>query len=279
MRWIRSPLSTTGVGETMGEGGRVAINAPRPLPSAVLPIANGEVSELKIERQHCWSEMEKYPSRVIFDEITEVLDATAHPAAMNMAIDELLLRDAATPLLRIYRWAHPAVSFGYFGKVAVIRASWPEREPVRRWTGGGVVLHGDDFTYTLIVPRGATFFSLSLSESYRAIHEQIASLLPGAQFARASEQSGSGECFDHAVEHDLIVAGRKVAGAAQRRTVSGLLHQGSVQLGQKNDALRKGLAVRFARRVHARLLSKEELERARLLAGERYGSREWLERR
>ena len=196
-----------------------------------------------------------------------------------MAIDELLFRDAATPLLRIYRWAHPAVSFGYFGKVAAVRASWPEREPVRRWTGGGAVLHGDDLTYTLIVPRGTKFLSLSLSESYRAIHERIASLLPGAEIARASAQSGSGACFDRAVEHDLIVAGRKVAGAAQRRTLSGLLHQGSIQVAQKNDALRKELAGRFARQVHVRPLLKEELERARLLAGERYGSREWLERR
>ena len=83
---------------------------------------------------------------MIFDELTEVADPEPHDAALNMALDEVLLRRAAGPLLRVYRWARPAVSFGYFGKVADAEAAWPGREMVRRWTGGGIVPHGADVT-------------------------------------------------------------------------------------------------------------------------------------
>lgn len=39
----------------------------------------------------------------------------------------------------------------------------------------------------------------------------------------------SGECFMKAEENDLLFCGRKLAGAAQRRTKHGLLIQGSIQ--------------------------------------------------
>ena len=45
---------------------------------------------------------------MLFEKMTEVLDPEPHGAALNMAIDEALLRTATEPLLRIYRWARPA---------------------------------------------------------------------------------------------------------------------------------------------------------------------------
>ena len=66
---------------------------------------------------------------MIFEELIEVRDETPHPAALNMAIDEALLRQAVAPLLRIYRWERPAASFGYFGNLP--RSN--ERAPV--WSG------------------------------------------------------------------------------------------------------------------------------------------------
>ena len=59
------------------------------------------------------------------------------------------------PLLRVYRWERPAVSFGYFERWEPVREKYPEREAVRRWTGGGVVLHGEDFTYSMLIPRAS----------------------------------------------------------------------------------------------------------------------------
>ena len=49
---------------------------------------------------------------MIFAALTEVLDPEPHNAALNMALDEVLLASCTAPLLRVYRWAQPAVSFG-----------------------------------------------------------------------------------------------------------------------------------------------------------------------
>ena len=62
-----------------------------------------------------------------------------------MAVDEVLLRNATgrrLPLLRVYTWVRPAVSFGYFQEFPACLAA--KYDSVRRLTGGGVVYHGDE---------------------------------------------------------------------------------------------------------------------------------------
>ena len=216
---------------------------------------------------------------MLFDELTEVLDPEPHAAALNMAIDEVLLRTARGPLLRVYRWARPAVSFGYFGRHAEVAAAWPDRELVRRWTGGGVVRHGADVTYTLVVPRGCAFFNVRPAESYRAIHEIIAALLAegGAPIALAPTTSTkvSDACLENAARHDVIAGARKIAGAAQRRTRDGLLHQGSIQDQPRDFA--KRLATALAQRVTQRALSAGELDEAATLAAAKYATPHWIQ--
>src|SRR4051812_17684515 len=145
-----------------------------------------------------WHENSPPAACMLFNELTEILDAEPHEAALNMALDEALLRGAGTPLLRVYRWASAAVSFGYFGKYSAVAARWPGRDLVRRWTGGGEVPHGSDCTYTLIVPRAHPFCRLNAAESYRIIHAQIAELLD-AELAETAMPAISGACFENAV--------------------------------------------------------------------------------
>jgi lipoate-protein ligase A len=86
--------------------------------------------------------------------------------AQNMAIDEALLREVLEPVLRIYEWNVPAVSLGYFQPAALAG----DRPFVRRYTGGGLVDHARDITYTIVVPRAHPWMELSAPESYRYIH-------------------------------------------------------------------------------------------------------------
>jgi len=215
---------------------------------------------------------------VLFEQLTEVVDRDPHDAALNMAIDEVLLYRARTPQLRIYRWSAPAVSFGYFGVCREVAAQWPTREMVRRWTGGGVVPHGDDLTYTLVVPRSCAFFSLPLGESYRAIHERIASMMPESQIAESEGRRISEACFENCAQYDVVIRDRKIAGAAQRRTRAGLLHQGSIQHAPSSE-LAAALPHVLAANVTQRPLSAEELLEAQSLAGTKYRTEAWLRRR
>lgn len=214
---------------------------------------------------------------MLFEALDFIADREPRAAALNMAIDEALLGAASAPLLRIYRWRSPSVSMGYFEKSAPVLSAHPGREAVRRWTGGGVVLHGIDLTYSLIVPAG--FFAWkNAAGSYAAIHACVAAWLRGAglEVALASGATAcvSRDCFANPVAHDLLLDGGKIGGAAQRRTRSGLLHQGSLLVpGQPDPA---GLAAALALRVRLSVIAPALLESAHRIALERYASSDWL---
>jgi len=109
----------------------------------------------------------------IFTVLEVYHDNASRSAAMNMAIDEALLQNAKVASLRFYRWGHAALSFGYFGKFADVEAYGKERELVRRWTGGGIVLHGDDLTYSVVIPAGDPAFAYSTMSIYEKTHEAL----------------------------------------------------------------------------------------------------------
>lgn len=169
----------------------------------------------------------------VFEQLQLWLDPLRRPGPEAMAVDEWLLETAAAPLLRIYGWRGNWGSVGYFGKLAEARATYPEIDWVRRWTGGGTVDHRADWTYTLIAPTGSTLARLRGAESYRILHAALAEALLAegicARLSSGADQTGAALCFENPVGHDLIAPnGRKLAGAGQRRTCRGLLHQGSV---------------------------------------------------
>ncbi len=217
---------------------------------------------------------------MLFDCLIQIRDPEPHSAALNMALDETLLATASEPLVRVYRWIKPAVSFGYFGKYTPVAAAWPDCEIVRRMTGGGIVEHGTDITYTHIIPAAHPSAQRGARRSYRAIHSALADWLQqrgiAASLASAPAGRGGGICFQDAAESDVVSAGRKLAGAAQRRTRHGTLHQGSMQ-GIPGE-WRATLATAFASHIESRDFTPAEIETARRLASEKYATAAWTQR-
>jgi lipoate-protein ligase A len=166
-------------------------------------------------------------------------------AAINMATDEALLLHVAglgKPVLRFYAWSEPAASFGYFQRYAEVANTTPLRPLVRRPTGGGIVPHDCDWTYSIVVPPSHFWYRLKAVESYRRMHEWIQGALSemgvAAELALERRREAAGQCFVGAEQFDVVAGKRKIAGAAQRRTRDGLLIQGLVQppLGLKREA-------------------------------------------
>jgi lipoyl(octanoyl) transferase len=243
----------------------------------------------------------------IFAALDVYHDHTPHSAAMNMAIDETLLEYATIPLIRFYRWQFPALSFGYFGRFTNVASCQRERDLVRRWTGGGIVFHGEDLTYSLVIPTSDTAFAESSISIYEKIHRALCDALsqtgqravvagvgssavalakadgpdPGSATAatRTSISDADYSCFANPVRADVMIDGRKIAGAAQRRTRHGLLQQGSIQ----GIDLESDLAQRFARELSTdrseRKVDEKILNRARELAEQKYGTESWLRKR
>jgi lipoate-protein ligase A len=210
-------------------------------------------------------------------------DRELQSAALNMAVDEALLAEAAAPILRFYRWRRPALSFGYFGLYADVADHSHEREIVRRWTGGGIVPHGDDLTYSVIIPASHPFCARSSPEIYAALHDAIRRALEAngvdAFLAESAAPKVSESCFANAVRADLMSGGQKIAGAAHRRSRAGLLHQGSIQQRDLPERFRSDFAQVLCERYDTTTFSPELMERAAGIAAKKYGTTEWLTRR
>lgn len=214
-------------------------------------------------------------------ELEVIQDDGRHSAAMNMAIDEALLERATTPTLRFYSWRSPALSFGYFGRYADAAANATKRELVRRWTGGGIVLHGADLTYSLVVPRAAMPFPVSARAVYLFVHSAIFRALRGtaeATLSAADAPRNSDLCFANPVIADVLVAGTKIAGAAQRRTRRGWLQQGSIQYEKLPHEFAGRLASELCSSFSSLEMAGSTVARAGELAATKYGTRVWLER-
>ena len=219
----------------------------------------------------------------VFENLQLWLDPVARPGPEAMAVDEWLLGEVQVPLLRIYRWQGEWGSLGYFGSLSEAQKNFPGLQWVRRWTGGGTVDHREDLTYTLVIPISHPLARTRGAESYRLIHEALAGALEmagvSARLSNGAEETGAAACFENPVCHDLIGSGRtKLAGAGQRRTKSGLLHQGSVAI--------KNAHVTFAPLLAAHLSEKWESIDVSLpsecigdLAKGRYLAPGWLTRR
>ena len=156
--------------------------------------------------------------------------------AYNMALDEALLEAMprlGRPVLRFYGWAEPAATFGYFQKINQIEPLTLLRPLIRRPTGGGLVPHDADWTYSLVFPAHHPWYQLTAIESYQRVHRWIEKafrhLNIPTELALATRKADQGACFAGYERFDLLWQGRKIAGAAQRRTRDGLLIQGSVQ--------------------------------------------------
>lgn len=217
----------------------------------------------------------------LFDRLILHLDGT-HAGPMNMAVDQAWLELSEHPVLRVYAWDQPTVTIGYAQNLTKLQDALPEWPVVRRWTGGGVVMHQGDFTYSVIVPASHPWAETPAVESYRVIHGSLAESLsahghPGCRLALPEDLVDGPFCFVAPALHDVIRGSVKVAGAGQRRGRLGFLHQGSVQQVRIADDFWPQWAAQLAREVLViRELPAAVEARAAELAEKRFSLPQWL---
>jgi lipoate-protein ligase A len=219
------------------------------------------------------------------------MDST-HDPYFNMAMDEVLLSDSGAlngkVLVRIYRWDRPSVSFGSAQLCPVELQS--NYTLVRRPTGGGVVYHDVDLTYTVVVPPGHSIMQLDRMASYRVFHEALLDKMTENGVAAELESVGSEhvdratmQCFVSPSKFDLVApSGSKYAGAAQRRTRCGILHQGSIKLEAANGSwdqlcaeLLESLQAKFDIEFEDYQPAAAVIETAERLAQSKYSTEKW----
>lgn len=229
----------------------------------------------------------------------DVLPRTDGAAVENMARDLRMLEAyprPASPRFRTYGWTEPAHTFG----VSQRWSEWRPRVPadsvlVRRPTGGGLVSHLHDWTFALALPSSHPVFGWEAIESYAVVLGALETALrrQGCEVLRVPLPEGPRAyraptvCGQRPEPHDLVAPadGRKVAGAAQKRTRDGLLLQGYVDRLALPGCDWPGLGAGFAEELGKALDSparevawpaaEPEWEQATLA---RLASREWNER-
>ncbi|MEU6123839.1 biotin/lipoate A/B protein ligase family protein [Streptomyces sp. NPDC047123] len=140
------------------------------------------------------------------------------PPALHMALDEVLTQEVAAgrrpPTLRVWEWASPSVIIGSFqslsNEVDPEGAARHGIEVVRRISGGGAMFvePGNTITYSLSVP-DALVQGLSFQDSYAYLDDWVLGAL-----------ADMGIKAWYQPLNDIATDAGKIAGAAQKRTVS-----------------------------------------------------------
>lgn len=231
--------------------------------------------------------------------------------AWNMAVDEALFISAkekrGLPCLRVYTWKNPCVTAGCFvpyedaQTFAAGNASSRRRLTlVRRPTGGGIVLHDRDLTFSLSGHTASFFGAREINKTYAMIHQavyegfKICALFAQELFIMKDEtrkraESGrvkkkpSGVCFHEPVNNDVMLGSEKLAGGAQKRSGDAFLHQGTVKLPEMlsfTEGLKMlcgGMQSVFQMPFQISTLTADERSKARVLEQEKYRSKKWNE--
>jgi len=172
----------------------------------------------------------------------KVIDSGFLTCSENMAIDERLLRLLKTdpqPILRFYEWTESSATYGYFTDPSKYLKKNSILNIAKRPTGGGLLFHLWDFTFSIFIPAGMPFFSFNTLQNYQYVNEKISQSIEKTTGKRnvllQSEEPCENAicqnfCMAKPTLNDVMLDNKKVAGGAQRRTRHGFIHQGSISL-------------------------------------------------
>ena len=217
-------------------------------------------------------------------------ELTALDAAAHMALDEAMLLYSAPRelVLRFYDWSGPGVTFGYSQKHADAKAACPKGvSPVRRSTGGGIVRHDGDVTFSLVFPWDRALAPETVYKNlHRGVHQALkAKGVENGLFSPAEKLQGiAPSCFARPEKMDLVdCAGRKFLGGALRKKGEKGLYQGSMRpegLGLSIESLKAAVLDGVTREFGTPTTEvREEWTAAGRALEARYRSPEWNERR
>ena len=214
--------------------------------------------------------------------VLRFINDTARNAPLNMALDEILFESicaGSSSALRVYMWDSECSTIGYFQKNAY------NPPAVRRFTGGLLVCHGTDISYSFNANSSQWPFVYNQELTYKNIHTCIQSALReqavDCELSAADFGKPNGICVQTVYNYDLMSQGKKIAGSCQRRRGKNIFVQGSVHVNSLVD--KNAFALEFARDIaeimNAGVLEKSftsaEISAAQILSQNKYSSDEW----
>ncbi len=164
-----------------------------------------------------------------------------------MALDQALIESVSNldspPIFRVYGWRPEGVSFGFNQKIEdILNLDKCRKENipyVRRMTGGSIILHKDDISYSLITKRDNLNIKTGVLESYKIINSFLICFynslgLEVDYFNNKDSEKDLGICSLFKERYDIIYKGFKMGGNAQRRRGEVVFQHGSIPLKDSN---------------------------------------------
>jgi lipoyl(octanoyl) transferase len=157
----------------------------------------------------------------------------------NMATDEtmLLSAESGVGVFRFYGWSPATLSLGYF-QLAAARLVDPllaDLPWVRRSTGGATLVHDHELTYALALHPTMAQVKSWMPRMHAIVVNALEKLGVRVELVRDAAKQGDVLCFQQQTVGDVMSAGRKVVGSAQRRHHRCLLQHGSILLRQSKS--------------------------------------------
>jgi len=173
--------------------------------------------------------------------------------AENMAIDDAIFQciqdGRSLPTIRFYDWEPSTISCG-FNQEAAKEVDFTALDElgfgfVRRPTGGRVVLHDNEVTYSVISPvaeRLAGNVTASYSEISKALAKGFELLGIKVDFEKGNlssehQRQVANPCFTSSSRYELSYKRKKIVGSAQVRKNGCLLQHGSILLNYDQSKL------------------------------------------
>jgi lipoate-protein ligase A len=179
----------------------------------------------------------------------DIIETEAASAQENMRLDEKLLEELGQkPILHLYDWKTPSATYGYFLDPAkfldIEKVKKHGLDLARRPTGGGIVFHIWDLAFSVLIPACSPHYSTNTLENYRYVNGVVQKAIKefiGKDFSLISADTSSWDkscesfCMARPTQYDVVLEGKKVVGAAQRKRKHGFLHQGTIALSLPNE--------------------------------------------
>lgn len=167
-------------------------------------------------------------------------------ATYNMELDEkIFLRflEDRIPVLRLYRWDRPSFTYGVYqnpeNEVDLRRCSLDDVQVAKRITGGGILFHHDEITYSFVCSKDDVGEPYNVFVSYKEICAFLINFYESlglkANFALESEsfkhKSAPSElCSNSYEKYDILINSKKIGGNAQKRKREVIFQHGSIPI-------------------------------------------------
>jgi lipoate-protein ligase A len=167
-------------------------------------------------------------------------------AVYNMALDAKIFSrylEDGIAVFRLYIWQAPSITYGISqhpeNEIDIPRCASDGVQIAQRMTGGGVLFHYDEITYSLACGKADIGEDKKVFVAYRQICAFLIyfyELLGLKPFFALEVENFKDKCAPHELcsasreKYDIVISGKKIGGNAQKRKRDAIFQHGSIPI-------------------------------------------------